>query len=111
MSFADVRYTCYIYIYIISKKLSSPLQARPSWSSHLHSNPGAPAIGRGQPRRHGKPRPCERPPFEERGCGGGIHEASRAARQPQRVQLHPLAHFCRAGVCLGVCVDPHGCAT
>lgn len=31
------------------------LQARPSWPSHLHGNPGAPAIGRGQPQRHSKP--------------------------------------------------------
>lgn len=76
------------------------LQARPSWPSHLHGNPGAPAIGRGQPQRHSKPWPCERPPAEEHRCGGGLHEASRAARQPQRVHLHPLTHFCWAGVCI-----------
>ena len=76
------------------------VQAWPTWPGHLHGDPGAPAIGRGQPRWPPEPRPRERPPAEERRRGGGLHAAPRAAGRPQRVQLHKLAHFYRAGLCL-----------
>lgn len=87
----------------LSPSLHLVLQARPSRPSHLHGDPGAPAPGRGQPQRHRDPRPSERPPAEERGRGGGLHEAPRAAGEPQRLQLHPLAHFRRAGACVCLC--------
>lgn len=80
------------------------IQERPSRPGHLHGDTGAAASGRGEPGRRGHPRPGERPPAEERGRGGGLHEAPRAAGQPEGLQLHPLTHLRRAGVFLLTCL-------